>query len=247
MKKLHGWHPTGNENARWARPSCSPRMLPTVFLLVTGASGAGKSTVRRLVAPELGGSVQCVELGDVVDVPGGPTVAWRQRATEMVVRRALELQTDDRHLLLSGDPVAAGEVLAAPSADQLDGVAACLLDVDRSAQAARLRSRGDDPVLLVHHVAFADWMRGHARDPSHMPEVLITNGWEKMGWERWADGGMGVRPWAMDVIETSSLTAEQVATEVLGWCRQVLTGQTALLRARDDQRTSIVTRLACRS
>jgi hypothetical protein len=150
------------------------------FFVVTGASGAGKSTVRRLIAPELGDSVQCVELGDVVDVPGVPTIAWRQWATEMVVRCALELQTDDRHLLLSGDPVAVGEVLAAPSADQLDGVAACLLDVDRAAQAVRLHSRGDDPGLLVHHVAFADWMRGHVRDASHMPEVLITNGWEKM-------------------------------------------------------------------
>jgi broad-specificity NMP kinase len=119
-----------------------------MFLLVTGASGAGKSTVRRLVAPDLAPAIECVELHDIVSVPARPDIAWRQRATEAVVRRALDLQADRRHLLLSGDPVAAGEVLAAPSAVALSAVAVCLLDVSPDAQAARLVRRGDDPALL---------------------------------------------------------------------------------------------------
>lgn len=125
-----------------------------MFLLVTGASGAGKSMVRRAVARRLSPEVECIELRDVVAVPAFPDIAWRQRATEAGVQRALELQAQGRHLLLSGDPVAAGEVLAAPSADGLDGVAVCLLDVSAAAQAARLARRGDDPSLLPHHQAF---------------------------------------------------------------------------------------------
>jgi hypothetical protein len=109
-----------------------------MFLLVSGASGAGKSTARRLVAGELEPGVECVELHDVVAMPRAPTLAWRQRATEAVVCHALKLQEDGRHVLLAGDPVAAGEVLAAPSADRLDGIAVCLLDVARDTQAARL-------------------------------------------------------------------------------------------------------------
>ena len=140
-----------------------------MFLLVSGASGAGKSTARRLVAGELEPEVECVELHDVVPMPSVPTLAWRQRATEAVVCHALKLQEDGRHVLLAGDPVAAGEVLAAPSADRLDGIAVCLLDVDRDTQAARLLARGDDPALLVHHVAFAEWMRAHAADPHQGP------------------------------------------------------------------------------
>jgi hypothetical protein len=129
--------------------------MAIMFLLVSGASGAGKSTARRLVADELEPEVECVELHDVVPMPRVPTLAWRQRATEAVVCHALELQhKQGRHLLLAGDPVAAGEVLAAPSADRLDGIAVCLLDVDRDAQASRLAVRGDDPALLVHRVAF---------------------------------------------------------------------------------------------
>src|ERR1700735_4073196 len=127
--------------------------MPVMFLLVSGASGAGKSTARRLVASKLEPWVECVELRDVVPVPPVPTLGWRQRATDAVVRHALELQKHGRHVLLAGDPVAPGEVLAAPAADRLDGIAVCLLDVDRDTQAARLLARGDDPALLVHHVA----------------------------------------------------------------------------------------------
>jgi hypothetical protein len=151
-------------------------MLAVMFLLVTGASGAGKSTVRRAVAPRLGDAIDCVELGDVVEVPSVPTIAWRQRATEAVVRRALELQAEDRHLLLSGDPV------APPGVRGLDA-----------------RS-----------------------DPSHMPEVLTTNGWEEMRCERWTGDEGRIGPWTIEVIDTSNLAVEQVVTQILGWCRRAL-------------------------
>lgn len=205
--------------------------MPRVFLLVTGASGAGKSTVRRLIADELKPGVECVELHDVVEVPRLPTKAWRQQATEAVVRRALELQAQGRDLLLAGDPVAAGELIAAPSADQLDVIAVCLLDVDQEARLARLSARGDDPALFVHHVAFADWMRGHAVDPGHRLEVLQINGWEQMRWERCSalkdSGG-----WTMYVLDTSSLNADAVAAELLAWCRRTLSGQVPAMRVR---------------
>jgi hypothetical protein len=211
-----------------------------VFLLVTGASGAGKSTARRAIARDLAPRVECVELGDVVAVPRYPTLAWRQEATEAVVKRALELQGAGRHLLLSGDPVAAGEVMAAPSAAMLNGVAVCLLDLDPEAQAARLAERGDDPSLLVHHQAFADWMRAHARNPQHMVNVLTTNGWAAMRWDRLAiEPGDG--RWDMRVLDTSGLSREQVAAEVLRWCRDVLDGRAPVLRPSQTTPTGAAT------
>jgi hypothetical protein len=202
-----------------------------MFLLITGASGAGKSMVRRLIAPQLSRGIECVELHDVVRVPPAPTIAWRQRATEAVVRRALHLQAEGRHLLLSGDPVAAGEVLAAPSADRLEGIAVCLLDVSSEIQAERLLVRGDDPALLADHRAFADWMRAHARDPGHMPHVLSTSGWDAMRWERWTGIDPGDGRWAMHRLDTSRLSPEQVAAEVLTWCRGAVTGQAPVMHA----------------
>ena len=196
-----------------------------MFLLITGASGAGKSSVRRAIAPALASDrVECVELHDVCDVPVVPTIAWRQQAVEAAVQRALALQERGRHLLLSGDPVAVGEVVAAPSADRLERIAACLLDLDADAQEARLTERGDDPALLEHHVAFADWMRAHARDPGYMPHVLTTNAWPQMRWERVVKGS-----WDIDVVQTSSLSREQAAAEVLGWARRALAGQAPII------------------
>jgi hypothetical protein len=205
-----------------------------MFLLITGASGAGKSSVREAVAPALAPAVECVELRHLVSISAFATIAGRQRAAEAAVRRALGLQADGRHLLLSGDPVAAGEVLAAPSADALDGIAVCLLDVSPQAQTERLLHRGDPARLLPDHRAFAKWMRGHARDPRHMPHVLTTGGWEAMRWDRLSAVDSAVGAWGMEIVDTSTLSRDQVAAEVLAWCHRALNADAPVLRAHSS-------------
>jgi hypothetical protein len=195
-----------------------------MFFLVTGASGAGKSTVRRAVAPALAPEVECVELHDVSRIPASPSIEWRQRATELAVQRAIELQAEGRHLLLSGDPVAAGEVLAAPSASGLSSIAVCLLDVSPEVQTARLLERGDNPSLLPDHHAFAAWMRQHAGDPRHMPHVLSADGWDAMRWERWSSLKAGDAAWGIEVLDTSDLAPARVAAGIEAWCRRALLG-----------------------
>ena len=182
-----------------------------MLLLVTGASGVGKSTCRIAIEAALGDELDCVELRDVVAIPAAPDVAWRQRSVEAVVQRAL---AGDRDLLLAGDPVAPGELIAAPSADRLDRIAVCLLDCDAPSQTERLRRRGEPEELLPRHVAFADWMREHVRDPGHMPEVIMDNGWDAMRWERLAGAD-----WSFDVIDTSGRAAADVAADALAWVR----------------------------
>lgn len=184
-----------------------------------GASGAGKSTVRAMVEQELSPLVECVELAHVLPPSGPPTLGWRQQATEAAVCRAAELQADGRHLLLAGDPVAAAEVVAAPSALKLEAIAVCLLDISPEAQAVRLTQRGDDPALLHHHQAFAEWMRRHADDPLHMTNVVSTGAWEEMRWERLRHLGSG---WRMKIIDTTDVTRRAVADEAANWCRHAL-------------------------
>jgi hypothetical protein len=142
-------------------------------------------------------------------------------------RRALELEVSGRHVLLAGDPVPAIEIVTAPSAPKLEAIAACLLDATAEAQAARLRARGDDPALLPHHQAFAEWMRRQARDPMHMSHVVSDQGWEEMRWERLEQLG---EKWCMDIIDTSSLSRAEVAEAVLDWCRRALAGNAPTLR-----------------
>jgi broad-specificity NMP kinase len=203
-----------------------------MFLLVTGASGAGKSTVRELVADELAAHVECVELGHLVNIPRTPSLAWRQQATEAAVQRALTLHAVGRHLLLAGDPVAAGELIAAPSATKLDAIAVCLLDVSPQVQAVRLAERGDDPRLLADHHAFASWMRAHAHDPNHMSHVLSTTGWDAMRWERLRPLRPGDGGWDMHVLDTSDRATDEVADEILTWCRRALRGQAPQIRLK---------------
>lgn len=202
-------------------------MVAGVLLLITGASGAGKSTVRAAVEPELSPAVECVELLDLTPAPTAMTRVWRQQTAEIAVRRAVELQACGRHLLLSGDPVPAAEVAAAPSATGLDAIAVCLLDLTPQAQAERLRARGDDPALLPHHQAFAEWIRRQATDPLHMTHVVSDGGWEEMRWERLK----ALAPdWRMHTIDTTDMTRREVADAVLDWCRRALRGDAPALR-----------------
>jgi hypothetical protein len=192
-----------------------------VLLLVTGASGIGKSTVRKILEPQLRAEVDCGELWDLAPYSRAYSLAWRQQATELAVQRTVQLQREGRHFLLCGDPIAAVEVAAAPSAPQLDGVAICLLDASAVAQAARLQSRGDDPALLVHHQAFAEWMRKQAADPLHMLEVVTTNGWDQMRWDRLP---ALATQWHVHTIDTTDRAPEHVADATLAWIRSAITG-----------------------
>jgi hypothetical protein len=111
----------------------------------------------------------------------------------------------------------------------------CLLDVSPEVQAARLAQRGDHPAPLPHHQAFAEWMRGHARDPRHMPHVLSANGWDAMRWDRCSDLDPTDGSWSMEVLDTSALTPVQVADAVLTWCRRVLRVEAPIMHPRGGQ------------
>jgi hypothetical protein len=89
-----------------------------------------------------------------------------------------------------------------------------VLDCDAVSQTERLRRRGEPEELLPRHGAFADWMRGHVRDPGHMPEVIKEGGWAAMRWERLARAD-----WSFDVIDTSGRAAADVAADSLAWVR----------------------------
>jgi broad-specificity NMP kinase len=198
-----------------------------VLLLVTGASGVGKSTVRAVISPELSPAVECVELLDLTSRPATMTRLWRQQTAELVVRRAVDLQAVGRHLLLAGDPVPAAEVIAVPSAPALEAIAVCLLDATAEAQAERLAARGDPPELFPHHQAFAEWMRRQAIDPLHMTHVVSDESWEEMRWERLEQVAHG---WRVHTIDTTHMTVRAVAGAVLDWCWRALGGDAPAIR-----------------
>lgn len=202
-----------------------------MFFLVTGASGVGKSTVRRqltksfrdvLIAAELATlGHTSAELATLGHAPAW-TLRWRHQMVERAVQRALEAQERGKHFLLCGDPVPPGELYAAPSADRLDGIAVCLLDASAQAQRERLLARGDDSALLPHHLAFAEWMRAHVLDHRHRPEVLLQDAWEEMRWERWMRDDLARPLWEASIIDTTDLRPSAVGAQVAAWIRTAL-------------------------
>jgi hypothetical protein len=192
-----------------------------VFFLVTGASGVGKSTVRRQITRRFRTTLIAAELVTLGLTPEW-SLGWRHQAVERAVQRALEAQHTGKHFLLCGDPVPPGELYAAPSADQLAGIAVCLLDAAPHAQRERLLARGDDPALIPHHLAFADWMRKHAVDHRHHPHVILQEAWEEMRWERWLGDDREHPPWNVHVIDTTDHPPNEVSADVAVWVRRVL-------------------------
>ena len=189
-----------------------------MFFLVTGASGVGKTTVRKLLEPQLAGQVAVCELATLGITPEW-SLRWRHQAVEHVVQLALQNQKSGKHFLLCGDPVPPGELYAAPSAGELAGIQVCLLDISPNKQIERLTQRGDAPHYFPAHVAFAEWMRHHVTDHRYRPEVILNGGWEKMRWETWHSPAVTRVPWSSHTIETTHLHPPEVAAQVLSWIK----------------------------
>ena len=192
-----------------------------MLLSVTGASGTGKSTALDLLREvDFGTPVVCVEF-DSIGVPEGADTAWRHDATERWVRVALEAQSRREHVLLFGQ-VPPGELLAVPSAEQLDGIAICVLAASPQVQEARLIGRGEPADSLVHHLRFGQWFRRHSEDPQHAPEVIRVDTPVPMDWSRWETLSGDDPRWPVTVLDTDALSAGEVAERIEAWARENL-------------------------
>lgn len=193
-----------------------------MFFLVTGASGVGKTSVRKLIETEIAGQVKACELASLGITPEW-SLQWRHQAVEHVVQLALKHQKSGKHFMLCGDPVPPGELYAAPSAGELTDIQVCLLHASPERQTERLSQRGGPADLIPRHVAFAEWMRHHVVNHRHRPEVIINQGWEQMRWHVWNSDEIKVAPWKSHIIDTSNLEPIEVARQVLSWIKLHIT------------------------
>jgi hypothetical protein len=139
-----------------------------MLFVLTGSSGAGKTTSAPLVAGRAGRLP--VHDFDEVGVPSHADLVWRHLTFESW------LSFDGDLLLSCQSPI--GEVLASPSAVRLDGIAICLIDVFDDLRRSRLAGRFPNPPRQVDaFVAWAQWHREHAADPRYRPEVIREGCW----------------------------------------------------------------------
>jgi hypothetical protein len=196
-----------------------------MLLTIAGSSCSGKTTAGRACAG-LPGLV--VHDFDEIGVPADADLRWRQRSLEHWLRRVLEYQSTGVDVLLLGQSPL-GEVLSAPSAVHLDGIAAALLDVADDERLRRLERRDPgtwDAEAQRRFLGWARWHRAHAADPRHHPEILTTNGWAEMAWDRWAGWTADDPRWAVTVIDTTDRTPARSATEVRRWAEAARAGRT---------------------
>jgi hypothetical protein len=184
-----------------------------MFFLVSGAAAAGKSTVVRLLAPRLK-NVECHD-ADEKRVHDEYT---RCSTLEQWIGLALEAQEAGRDFLLaSHSPL--GELLACPSAPNVDGIAACLLDCSDVARITRMRERGINPKWppTQHVLNWAAWHRMHAWDPQWEPHVIDGNGPPTHDYERWKRWAQDDERWRVTVIDTTDASVAETADLVAAW------------------------------
>ena len=112
-----------------------------MLYLVTGASGSGKTACLDILRQR---NPQVVWYDfDEVGVPASADKRWRHRTTEYWLERAIENQAKGLDTCINGN-IILGEVLACPSAPEINRLAVCLLDCADVVRIDRLRARGSN-------------------------------------------------------------------------------------------------------
>jgi len=189
-----------------------------MLLLLWGASGSGKTACieqLRQQFPHL-----AIHDFDEVDIPPAPDQKWRHHTTEHWIQRAVAYQSEGRDMLLCGQ-VPYGEVLACPSAVQLDEIESCLLDCHDYERVERIRGRATGTAYATQDMlCWAAWLRMHALDPQWRPDVIIANGAPEMRWDRWKDWRQGEIRWCVEVIDTTGTDLATTVARVAAWIEQ---------------------------
>lgn len=171
-----------------------------MLFVLTGSAGSGKSTALRELSVRRGG-LAVFDFDDLRPPPGA-SQSWWQRHIDERVARAVAEQAHGRDTVLAGW-LTVGEVLAAPLAEGLEGVAACLLDCTDDVRLARIERRA----------ASGTWRQ-------HTPE-------EAAGYLR-AAARMRETAAGMFRLDTSGLDPEAVATRLDGWMAHAQSGRCGL-------------------
>lgn len=178
---------------------------------IGGASGSGKSAIMHDLQALLGADFNVFDFDDI-GVPDGADTKWRQEFTEKWLNKLLE---EKKNSMLLGQ-IVLGEILACPSAQQLEKVNFCLLDVNDFERIQRLKKRntyGADQNMLN----WSAWLRMHHQDPAWAQHVLKENCWYMLDFSSWDQLVEWDTKAAVNIIDTSGLSIHQVAESVAQW------------------------------
>jgi hypothetical protein len=196
-----------------------------MFFLASGSAASGKTTLARLLPAQVTNLV-CHDADEMVAID----TDTRVRQLELWVQQALAAQAEGADFLLtSHSPL--GELLSCPSATQLAGIAACLLDCGDVARIGRMRARGIDPRWPPSQALlnWASWHRMHADDPQWEQHVILDSSPFPELHARWSAWRRGDPRWQVHVIDTTMLSVADSVRSVQAWIAAVRSRPTTLL------------------
>jgi AAA domain-containing protein len=187
-----------------------------MLYLVTGASGSGKTACLETLR-QRNPQVVWYDFDDV-GVPADADKVWRQRTTEYWLQRTIQNQALRLDTCINGN-IILGEVLACPSAPEINRLAVCLLDCSDVVRIDRLRDRNLHGANM-DMLCWAAWQRMHAVDPQWYQNTIREDAAPEMHWERWENWQRGDPRWQTCVLDTTHLTITEVAESILQWMNQ---------------------------
>ena len=96
----------------------------------------------------------------------------------------------------------------------------CLVDVADDDRRDRLVARDLgrwDASAVAAFLGWAAWHRGHAHDPRHLPEAVMSGSAPEMAWNRWTGWAATDPRWRTHVLDTTGLPLPRAVDQVEAW------------------------------
>jgi len=186
-----------------------------MLYILSGAAASGKSTMIKLLKQELK-NTECYDYDDI------PVKNAEERclAAEEWIKRAIKAQNEGKDFILAThSPL--GELLACPSAIELDGISPCLLDCNDFVRAERYRNRRqfEEWPLCQDTLCWAVYHRMHASEPDWEQRIIVNKEISGHVWDRWTGWKKGDKRWDVKIIDNSFLADEDTFSILLEWVK----------------------------
>lgn len=183
---------------------------------IGGASGSGKTSVVPYLKELLEEGIAIYGFDDI-GVPEAADKKWRQESTEKWLQKLL---IDGKDSFLLGQ-IVLGEILACPSAKQIEKINFCLLDVNDFERILRLKKRNTYGINQ-NMLNWSSWLRMHHQDPQWEQHVISEDSSCILDFSRLSDLLEYTEVANIKILDTTNLSLHKIAKELADFKNEVI-------------------------